>query len=106
MHKPCVAFKNGQKVTCVELLKASCGSLMSTLSFCKKPLKDPRSQGFELDPCNPCAVNKMTSGKHMTVVWHTDDLKASHVNKRVNDNFLEWLKSKCKDKEIGVMKAT
>ena len=64
------------------------------------------SQGFELNPCNPCAVNKMTSGKQMTVVWHVDDLKTSHINKRVNNEFLEWLKSKHEDKEIGVVKAT
>ena len=79
---------------------------MSTLLFCKKLLKDLALIGFELDPYNLCAVNKMASGKQMTVVWHIDDLKSSHVNKRVNDELLEWLKSKCEDKEIGVMKAT
>ena len=44
------------------------------------------------------------SGKQMTVVWHVDDLKTSHVNKRVNAKFLEWLKSKHEDKKIGIVK--
>ena len=35
-----------------------------------------------------------------------DDLKPSHVNKRVNDEFYKWLKSKCEDEEISKMKAT
>ena len=104
--KPCIVFENGQKAMHVELLKASCGSLMSAPLFHKKSLKDLTLQGFELNPCNPCVVNKMMSGKQMTVVWHVDDLKKSHVNKRVNNKFLEWLKSKCEDKEIGIVKAT
>ena len=103
--KPHVIFENGQKVTCAESLKALCGSFVSASLFCKKLSKDPASTGFELNPCNPCAVSKMISGKQMTVVWHVDDLKASHVNKRVNDEFYEWLKSKCEDEEIGIVKA-
>ena len=80
-------FEDGQKVICVESLKALCGSLMSALSFCKKLLKGLTLIGFELNPFNPCAVNKMASCKQMTVVWHIDDLKTSHVNKTVNDEF-------------------
>ena len=78
---------------------------MSAPSFYKKLLKDLASQGFELNPCDLCAVNKMTSGKQMTVVWHVDDLKSSHVNKRVNNEFYEWLKIRHEDEEIGKTQA-
>ena len=90
----------------VESLKALHGLLMPTLSLCNEQTKDFTSMGFELNPCNSCAVNKMTSGKQMTIVWHVDDLKTSHVNKRVNDEFLEWLKIKHENSEIGNVKAT
>eukprot|EP00957_Ditylum_brightwellii_P117989 8999136-Ditylum_brightwellii.AAC.1 len=36
----------------------------------------------------------MANRKQLTVVWHVDDLKISHVNPKVVDKFLEWLTSK------------
>ena len=102
--KPHVVFENGQKVICVESSKALCGLSISALLFCKKSLKDLASMGFELNPYDPCVANKMINGKQMTIVWHVDDLKASHINAKVNDEFYEWLKSKCEDKEIGILK--
>ena len=38
-------------------------------------------------------------------MWHVDDLKLSHKEAKVNDQFVEWLKMKCKDKEIRLIKA-
>ena len=65
-----------------------------------------RSTGFEVNPCDPCAANKMINGKQMTVAWHIDNLKVSHEDANEVTKFVNWLKTKCKDKEIGVMKAT
>ena len=103
--KPHVVFENGQKVICAESLKALHGSSMFALSFHNEPLKDLALIGFELNPCNPCVANKMINGKQMTVVWHVDDLKPSHINKRVDNESCEWLKSRREDAEIGKMKA-
>jgi hypothetical protein len=36
-------------------------------------------------------ANRMVKGKQHTVTWHVDDLKSSHVNPKVNDDFLIWL---------------
>ena len=36
--------------------------------------------------------------------WHVDDLKSSPVNRKVNDQFLEWLKKKYASDEIGEVK--
>ena len=36
-------------------------------------------------------ANKMTNGKQHTVSWHVDNLKASHVDPKVNDEFHKWL---------------
>ena len=31
-------------------------------------------------------------GEQLSVCWHVDDLKSSHINPRVNDKFLQWIK--------------
>lgn len=33
----------------------------------------------------------MVNGSQQTVCWHVDDIKSSHVEKQVQDDFEEWL---------------
>ena len=33
----------------------------------------------------------MVNGKQHTISWHVDDLKASHVDPKVSDDFHKWL---------------
>lgn len=47
----------------------------------------------------------MVNGKQHTFTWHVDDLKSSHVDPKVNDEFLDWLKMKYASDEIGEVKA-
>ena len=42
---------------------------------------------------DPCVVNKDVNGKQMTVIWHVDDLKVSHVDENENSKFAEWTKT-------------
>jgi hypothetical protein len=37
--------------------------------------------------------NKIVNGKQITVIWHVDDLKLSHVDKAVVDNKIKWLET-------------
>ena len=41
-----------------------------------------------------CVVNKTVNGKQLTVVWHVDDLKVSHMDSLVVSDFLELLKNR------------
>ena len=68
--------------------------LDSSLLYYKKFRKDIEEMGYVVNPYNPCVANKKIHGKQHTVCWHVDDLKASHVNKTVNDEFLIWLNKK------------
>ena len=34
----------------------------------------------------------MVNGEQLTICWHVDDLKSSHMNHKVNDEFLQWIK--------------
>ena len=54
--------------------------LHSALLFYQKLVGDLEREGFVLNPYNPCVANKMVNGKQMTVCWHVDDLKVSHVD--------------------------
>jgi hypothetical protein len=64
------------------------------------------SIGFIINPYNPFAANQMIDGRQQTVTWHVDDLKSCHVNKKVNDDFLEWLQKMYGDEKIAPVKAT
>ena len=36
-------------------------------------------------------VNKMVNSEQLAVCWHVDDLKSSHIDPKVNDEFLQWI---------------
>ena len=40
---------------------------------------------------------KMIDGKQMTITWHVDDLKVSHVDKKAVDDFIDWICKECED---------
>jgi hypothetical protein len=50
------------------------------LHFYKKLVDDLESDGFMLNPYDPCVANKVVDRKQMTVCWHVDDLKVSHCD--------------------------
>ena len=74
------------------------------MSFHRKLRKDLEGLGFEVNHHDPCAANKIVNGKQFTVLWHVDDLKLSHVDPKIVDDFIEWAKMKCEDAEITKMK--
>ena len=48
-------------------------------------------------------ANKTVNDKQLTIVWHVDDLKVSHVDKKVVDNFIKWLRDTYEN-NIGTVK--
>ena len=54
---------------------------------------------------NPYVANKVIGGKQITICWHVDDIKASHKRSKVLDKFIQWLKDKYEEKDIGKLKA-
>ena len=94
-----VVYEKGQKILYVHILRAIYGMLMSGLLYYKKFKKAIEGRGYVLNNYDPCVANKMINGKQHTISWHVDDLKASHVDSKVNDEFEEWLQ-----KEFGQVK--
>ena len=65
----------------VEIKRALYGLLRSVLIFYRNVVKDIEAHRLHINPYDPCVANKMISKKLMTVVWHLDELKVSHVNR-------------------------
>ena len=60
--------------------KSFYGILQSTLIFYRNMAKDLDAYGSQMNPYNPCMANKIINNKHMTVLWHVNVLKVSHVD--------------------------
>ena len=89
---------------CVEVLKALYGMLQSSLLFHKKLRKDLVQEGFKMNLHDPCVANQIVQEKQQTVSWHVDDLKSSHIDPKINDQFKLWAEDKYGDSTIGQVK--
>jgi hypothetical protein len=89
LYKPFVVFENNITVLYVQLHMALYGTLQAALPFYKKLKKDLECIGFKIIPYDPCAANCIVNIKQQTVAWHVDDLKSSHEDSTVNDDFLK-----------------
>ena len=85
-----VVEERGQKVLYVRILKALYGMLVSSILFYKKFRKYIEGIGFQVNPYDRCVANKIVRGKQHTISWHVDDVKSSHVDSAINDEFHKW----------------
>ena len=90
----------------VQLLKAVYGTLQAALLFYKKLKKDLVRIGFKINPYDPCVANRIVKGKQHTVTWYVDDLKSSHKNPQVNDDFYQSLEKMYGNPSVARVKAT
>ena len=104
-YKPFVVRegKSQQKVVYVHITRAIYGLLVSAMLYYKKWTKDLQKYGFEINPYDPCVANKMVNGKQLTVSFHVDDVKISHMEPKIVDEFIQWVKKKYG--QIGEVKA-
>ena len=105
-YKQFVSYEQKQPILYVSLNKALYGMLTSALLFHKKLRKDLESIGFIMNPYDPCVANRKIKGSQQTLVWHVDDIKSSHMDPRVNDEFLLWLKRQYGNEGLGEVKYT
>jgi len=61
--------------------------MVSSLLFYRKLRKDLEQLGFKINPYDICVANKLINRKQLTILWHVDDLKISHKDKKVVDQF-------------------
>ena len=65
--------------------------LVTAMLFYHKLTKALLSYGYKLNPYDLCVANNMVNSKQLTVCWHVDNLKSSHINPKVNNEFLQWI---------------
>ena len=92
IYQDYMATKGNQRELYVHITRAIYGMLVSGMLFYHKLTKALLSYSFDLNPYDLCVVNKMVNSKQLTICWHMDDLKSSHINPKVNDKFLQWIK--------------
>ena len=93
-YKDYVVTERQDKVLYMELLKALYGTLRAARLFWEKLSKQlVEAWGFTPNKYDDCVVNKTVNGKQMTVVWHVDNLKVSHVDKKEVDKFIEQMEA-------------
>ena len=91
LYKKFVVYEKGRPVIYLEVTKAVYGMLLASLLWFKKWKADLEGIGFIFNNYDPCVCNRMVDGTQHTVRFHVDDLMSSHVDPKVNDEFLEWL---------------
>ena len=84
--------KHGNKQLLVECQNALYGTMVASLLYYEKFTASLRSEGYEMNPYDPCVWNKMINGKQCTILFHVDDCKISHVESKVLDDTIAWLR--------------
>ena len=92
MYKDYVVMENVERVMYMELLKALYRTLCMAQSFWQKLSKQLiDAWGFVPNKYVVCVVNKTINGHQMTVVWHVDDLKVSHMDTEEVEKFIQQM---------------
>ena len=89
VYKEYAVYENGVLTLYVEILKALYGLIEAPLLWYRRLRSDLLKDGFTINPYDPCVANKMVNGKQLTVTWHMDDLKVSHVEEKVVEDFIK-----------------
>ncbi len=92
LYRKYLKDKKEKKVLYVRLQTALYGMMKSALLFYRKLISELKGMGFEVNPYDPCVVNKMVNGSQMMVRWHMDDLMISHTSNEAISQFLRVMK--------------
>ena len=55
-------------------------------------MTDLKSRGLIINPYSPYVSNMMINGKQITITWHVNDLKTSHVDTYEVTKVIDWMK--------------
>ena len=92
MYKDYVVMEKGEQVMYMELLKALYGTLCAACLFWQELSKQLIDVwGFVPNKYDDCMVNKTINGHQMTLVWHVDDLKVSHVDAKEVGKYIQQM---------------
>jgi hypothetical protein len=85
--------KKGVKQLILQTLNALYGTMVAGLLYYLKFSKTLKRNDFTINPYDPCVANRRVSEKQQTICWHVDDCKLSHVDSKVQDEFIQVLRN-------------
>jgi hypothetical protein len=77
--------RSGQQVLIIECLNAVYGMMVAALLYYKKFAKILFKEGFKFNPYDGCVANTIVDGKQVTICFHANECKISHVCIKVVD---------------------
>ena len=80
--------KKGAKQLLVQCNNAIYGTMIASLLHHRKFVGSLTDIGFSLNPCDPCVANKLMDGHQMTICFHVDDCKISHIDPKAVDQII------------------
>ena len=75
----------------VECFNAIYGTMVAGLLYYHKFSSSLNKRGFKVNPNDPCVWNRDIKCKQMTICFHVDDCKISHVYTQFVDYIIAWL---------------
>jgi hypothetical protein len=88
--------KQGVEQLLVQCQNVLYGTMVAGLLYYRKFAKSLTDIDFTINPYDPCVANKIIAKKQMTICWHVNDLKASHVKTKVMDSLIKYLRKEYK----------
>jgi len=73
------------------------GTLQAALIFWRILSDTLKERGFKLNKYDQCVTNKMINGQQCTIIWHSDDIKLSHLKKTVMEDIIAQLNKSSKE---------
>ncbi len=81
----------GEKSLLVECYNAIYGTMVAGLRYYRKFSSSLKKRGFTINPYDPCVWIRDIKGKQMTIWFHVDDCKISHLDPKVVNHTIAWL---------------
>jgi hypothetical protein len=86
----------GEKSLLVECYNAIYGTMVAGLLYYRKFSSSLKKRGFTVNPYDPCVWNRDIKGKQMTICFHVNDCKISHLDPKVVIFSIAWLREEYK----------
>jgi hypothetical protein len=84
--------KKGSKQLLVQCQNALYGTMVASLLYYRKFVKNLTDIDFVINQYDPYVANKMVEGDQMTICFHVDDCKLSHRKTKGMDSMIEYLR--------------
>ncbi len=76
----------------VECYNAIYGTMVAGLLYYRKFSSSLKNRGFMVNPYDPCVWNRDIVGKQMMICFHVNDFKISHLDPKVVNYTIAWLR--------------